>query len=396
MKKLNLLLFFLLAAMMSFGQSSTIPYQAVARDASGALIQNETVFVQFNIRNNTPTGPILYAEAHTVFTNEFGLINVNIGSGTALIGTFSSIPWNSGSEKYMDIYLAHNGPYVLMGTVPFSSVPLALHANTATTATTANTATTVSGSAGGDVTGPYSNLQLGTQVVTNTELADNCITTNKVGDFSISTPKLGDLAVTTQKLADNAVSTVKLADNSVSGSKIAMGGDLLGDIMYYDGADYVRLPRGTTGQFLTVGASGLPVWQTMTGQLIASNTVSASSVAPTASLAFLSGTLTVNITSATQKVYLVSTCSFGALATAATGLNIYPGYKSSLAATPSQFGGGIFGLTCPANNRMTYTISGIITGLAPGTYQFGMVGSSATPANWNNNEWSYTSVLVYN
>ena len=71
MKKLNLLLFFLLAAMMSFGQSSTIPYQAVARDASGALIQNETVFVQFNIRNNTPTGPILYAEAHTVFTNEF-------------------------------------------------------------------------------------------------------------------------------------------------------------------------------------------------------------------------------------------------------------------------------------------------------------------------------------
>lgn len=389
MKKLNVLLFFLLAAMMSYGQSSTIPYQAVARDVSGALIQNETVFVQFNIRNNTPSGPYLYIEAHTVTTNEFGLINVNIGGGTPLVGTFSSVPWNSGTEKYMDIYLAHNGPYVLMGTVPFSSVPLAFHAATAASAAS------VSGSASGDVSGPYVNLQLGNGVVGNLELADNSVTTSKVSDFTVSTSKLGDLAVTTPKMADNAVTTVKIADNSVNGGKIAMGSDSPGDLMYYNGTDYVRLPAGTSGQVLTLSGT-TPTWQTMTGQLIASNTVSASSNALTATLGFISGTVTVNITSTSQKVYIVSTCALGASATAATGLNIYPGYKLSSSPTVTQSGGGMFGLTCPVNTRLTYTVSSVITNLIPGSYQFGMVGLSPTPANWNNNEWSYTTVMVYN
>lgn len=386
MKKLNLLFIFVFTAVMSYGQSSTIPYQAVARDASGALIQNETVNVQFNIRNNSPIGAILYIEAHTVTTNEYGLINVNIGAGTPVIGTFSAIPWNSGSEKYMEIYLGHNGPYVLMGTVPFSSVPLAFHAATAAS---------VSGSASGDVSGPYVNLQLGNGVVGNLELADNSVTTSKVSDFTVSTSKLSDLAVTAPKMADNAVTTVKIADNSVNGGKIAMGSDSPGDLMYYNGTDYVRLPAGTSGQVLTM-SGGTPSWQTMTGQLIASNTVSASSIAPTATSAFISGTVTVNITSTSQKVYIVSTCALGASATAATGLNIYPGYKLSSSPTVTQSGGGMFGLTCPVNTRLTYTVSSVITNLIPGSYQFGMVGLSATPANWNNNEWSYTTVMVYN
>lgn len=349
MKKLNLLLILLVTTIMSYGQSTVIPYQTVARDASGALIQNETVFLQFNIRNNTPTGPYLYMESFTVTTNEYGLINVNIGSGTALFGTFSSIPWNSGSEKYMDIYLAHNGPYQLMGTVPFSSVPLAFHANTATTATT------VSGFATGDVTGPYSNLQIAPGAIINSDLANN----------------------------------------SVSGTKIEMGGDAFGDLMYYNGTDYVRLAAGSAGQVLTM-SGGIPSWQSPTGQLIGSNTVSASSVAPTTTNAFLSGTPTFAITSSSQKVHVVSTCSLGALTIAATGLNIYVGYKSTAAASPSTSGGGIFGLSCPINTRLTYTVSSVITGLPPGTYQFGMVGNSSAPANWNNNEWSYTTVMVYN
>jgi hypothetical protein len=346
MKKLHLLLFFFFSAMISYSQSGTIPYQAVARDTSGALIQNESVFVQFNIRDNTPTGPYLYIEAFTVTTNEYGLINVNIGAGTPLFGSFNSIQWGSGSEKYMDIYLAHNGPYVLMGTVPFSSVPLAFHANTAGT---------VSGTASGDVNGAYNNLQI----------------------------------------TGNAVGTAELADNSVSGSKIAMGADNIGDLMYYNGADYVRLPAGISGQVLTMSGN-TPSWQTMTGQLVASNTVSGSAIAPTATNAFLSGTPIVSITSTTQKVYVVSTCALGALTNPATSLNIYAGYKVSSATAPSTFGGGIFGLSCPANNRLTYTISAVITNLPPGTYQFGMVGNSSNAANWINNEWSYTSVMVYN
>ena len=49
------------------------------------------------------------------------------------------------------------------------------------------------------------------------------------------------------------------ADNSVTGAKIALGSDASGDIMYYNGTDYVRLAKGSDGQFLKL-ASGVPSW----------------------------------------------------------------------------------------------------------------------------------------
>ena len=40
-----------------------------------------------------------------------------------------------------------------------------------------------------------------------------------------------------------------IADNSVTGAKIALGSDTQGDVMYYNGTDWVRLGPGTAGQF---------------------------------------------------------------------------------------------------------------------------------------------------
>ena len=56
---------------------------------------------------------------------------------------------------------------------------------------------------------------------------------------------------------------VSIADNSVTGAKIALGSDEEGDIMYYNGTDYVRLPKGNAGQVLTMN-SGVtaPEWVT--------------------------------------------------------------------------------------------------------------------------------------
>lgn len=60
-------------------------------------------------------------------------------------------------------------------------------------------------------------------------------------------------------LADNSVNTANLANNSVNGSKIAMGSDAIGDIIYYNGADYSRLALGVNGDVLTV-SGGVPEW----------------------------------------------------------------------------------------------------------------------------------------
>lgn len=62
-------------------------------------------------------------------------------------------------------------------------------------------------------------------------------------------------------IANGAITTAKIAANAVDGTKIALGSDAQGDIMYYNGTDYVRLPAGTSGQYLkTQGAGANPTW----------------------------------------------------------------------------------------------------------------------------------------
>ena len=55
-----------------------------------------------------------------------------------------------------------------------------------------------------------------------------------------------------------------LPDNTVDGGNLAMGSDAAGDILYYNGTDYIRLAKGTDGQVLTL-ASGVPTWADSAG-----------------------------------------------------------------------------------------------------------------------------------
>ena len=51
-----------------------------------------------------------------------------------------------------------------------------------------------------------------------------------------------------------------LSDNCIDGANIALGSDAAGDIMYYNGTDYVRLAKGTNGHYLKQGSSNAPEW----------------------------------------------------------------------------------------------------------------------------------------
>lgn len=68
-----------------------------------------------------------------------------------------------------------------------------------------------------------------------------------------------------------SVSTTMLANNSVSGTKIALGSDTAGDIMYYNGTDYIRLGVGSNGHVLTL-SGGLPSWAAASGGIAAGDT----------------------------------------------------------------------------------------------------------------------------
>ena len=58
-----------------------------------------------------------------------------------------------------------------------------------------------------------------------------------------------------------ALTTVTTANNSITGAHIALGSDAAGDVMYYNGTNYVRLAKGTATQVLTMNSGATaPEW----------------------------------------------------------------------------------------------------------------------------------------
>lgn len=121
-----------------FAQSNQFNYQAALRDASGAILSNQNVALSLEIRSTSLTGSAVYSEIHNTSTNEQGLVNLSIGSGTVITGNFASIDW--GAEDYF-MNVTVNGTD--MGTSPILSVPVASFAFNAENAQTAQTAANV-------------------------------------------------------------------------------------------------------------------------------------------------------------------------------------------------------------------------------------------------------------
>jgi len=63
---------------------------------------------------------------------------------------------------------------------------------------------------------------------------------------------------------DDSISTAKIQDDAVTGAKIALSSNAEGDIMYYNGTDWVRLPKGAGSQTLKMNAGATaPEWVTV-------------------------------------------------------------------------------------------------------------------------------------
>jgi len=110
-----------------------INYQAVIRNNTGTLVANTPVAIRVNIRQTSTTGTVVYSERQNVTTDQFGLVNFVIGSGTFLNGgPFANINWANG-PFYLDLGVAFSGlpaPTIYMpyGTQQMMSVPYALYA----------------------------------------------------------------------------------------------------------------------------------------------------------------------------------------------------------------------------------------------------------------------------
>ncbi|HPR59198.1 MAG TPA: FISUMP domain-containing protein, partial [Bacteroidales bacterium] len=115
-----------------------ISYQCVIRDASGGLVRSQTVGIRISILQGSAEGTAVYVETHTPETNVNGLATIEVGNGTLLTGTFSSLDW-SNSPYFLKVETdpAGGNSYSIAGTSEIMSVPYALHAKTAESAETA-------------------------------------------------------------------------------------------------------------------------------------------------------------------------------------------------------------------------------------------------------------------
>jgi hypothetical protein len=97
MKQVLTILAILFASFTSFAQApNRISYQAEVRNGSNNLVVNQLVGIRISILQGSNVGPSVYTETHTPTTNANGLVSLQIGGGTIVLGTFTSINWGNG------------------------------------------------------------------------------------------------------------------------------------------------------------------------------------------------------------------------------------------------------------------------------------------------------------
>jgi uncharacterized protein (TIGR02145 family) len=114
----------------TFAQSpQSFSYQAVVRNSSGEIVTNTPVSLRISIRQNSQAGAILFKETHSATTNDFGAVTIQIGNGTPVSGSFSSIEWGDGISKFFQVEIDINGGsnFTQMGTSQLLSVPYSLN-----------------------------------------------------------------------------------------------------------------------------------------------------------------------------------------------------------------------------------------------------------------------------
>ncbi len=106
-----------------------LSFKASIKRANGYPVVKKTINLRISILKDNEDGLTIYSEVFSPTTNIFGLVDIEIGRGTPLIGDFSLIDW-SADEHFLkvEVDIKQNSQYELMSVTQLLSVPYALHA----------------------------------------------------------------------------------------------------------------------------------------------------------------------------------------------------------------------------------------------------------------------------
>ncbi|MFA4844809.1 MAG: hypothetical protein WC632_07690, partial [Candidatus Margulisiibacteriota bacterium] len=240
-------------------------YEGRLVDSLGTPVTS-TRTMSFKIHDSQTSGSILWTSSTYYITPEAsGVFSVILGSQGDPIssGIFS------GADRYLEITVDGEkmSPRTQVVTSPFS-----FRSADADTVGGNYPADFVSVT-GGRITGL---LTVEGNVAANYFIGDGSRLTGisggvTIGAGSITTEKLADAAVTSVKMDQNIALTGTLTAGAFSGGaagltglgigNLVIGSQAKGDVIYYDGTNWTRLPAGTAGQVLqTGGTAANPSW----------------------------------------------------------------------------------------------------------------------------------------
>lgn len=134
LKKIPIVLLLIILANSTNAQSVAqgINYQAIAEDATGNPVTNQSIGIKISIYSGSSTGILVWEETHSATTNQFGLFSLVIGqgfnTGNGAAANFSSINWGS-ANHYLKVSMDITGgaSYIDMDNSQLLSVPYALY-----------------------------------------------------------------------------------------------------------------------------------------------------------------------------------------------------------------------------------------------------------------------------
>lgn len=115
-------------ASIAVSQSLPFKYQALIRDADGEVLTSQNVGLRISILQDT-NAVMVYREEFNKTSDEFGIVDLEIGTGTVLSGNYLTIDWSKpDNQLQVEIDLSGGTTYTLLGNTPILSAPVANYA----------------------------------------------------------------------------------------------------------------------------------------------------------------------------------------------------------------------------------------------------------------------------
>ncbi len=369
MNKVLLLAAAVLFALVSIAQAppQKMNYQAVVRDNSGQPVATGTpVSLRFTIHDQTAGGAVVYTETNNTTANQFGLVNVQIGT----FGTLAVVNWaNGGKYLQVEVDVNNSGVYTNMGTSQLISVPYALFAG--------NSATGPSGPIGpGGPTGPAGVTGAGGGATGPTGPSGfnglNGNTGNTGATGAIGVTGAGATGATGPTGIDGATGSVGATGVGVTGTTGAQG------IQGVTGATGDTGPQGLQGN-TGVGLTGATGAQGVTGNTGATGVVGATGIGVTGNTGAQGNPGVTGSTGDTGSQGLQGNTGIGLTgATGAQGVTGNIGATGAVGVTGAT-GAGVTGAT--GNNGTTGATGANGTTGATGIGITGATGAQGTTGN---------------